>query len=132
MNFVEGGTCHVTGKECLLGTIEVAKRCELQGGFDVWVTQDDEILLSDIGPPSPEPKRSIALGVQKQLANVIAQRAACTIGSPVITTQKECRECGKKYWLSDHESSREERRIGRRYFCPNCIGTVSSPSYWCG
>ena len=65
MNYMEGGMCHVTGRQCLLGTsYEADRECALQGNFDVWITYDDRILISDIGSPSPEPKRSVALGVE--------------------------------------------------------------------
>jgi len=140
MNYVEGGMCHVTGRACLLGTAhELNRECALQGNFDVWITSDDKILISDIGSPSPEPKRSVALGVGKGVADEIAMLAAWKSSGEIITTQQRCRQCGDSYWITEHESS-SFARIGRRYFCPKCIaridrsrvGEVDAPDYWCG
>ena len=139
MNYVEGGKCHVTRSECLLGTSYSANgRCALLGGFDVWVTFDDKILISDIGSPSPEPKRSVALGVGKSVADEVAVLAAKETSGEIITTRQKCRECGGLYWISEHERS-TVTKLGRRHFCPVCIGKVHSartagfdlPEYWC-
>jgi len=134
MNYIEGGMCHVTRRECLLGTAyEPNRECALQGSFDVWITYDDRILISDIGSPSPEPKRSVALGVEKELADQIAVLAARKASGQIITTQQTCRRCGSVYWITEHESATP--KLGRRYFCPKCIeriGEIDVPDYWCG
>ncbi len=138
MNYVEDGICHVTSRKCLLGGLHGSGRpCGLQGEFDVWVTLDDKLLVSDIGPPSPEPKRSVALGVRGNLACRIAECMAVKNSTQVITTQQKCRRCGSRYWITDHH--RTSARLGRRYFCPNCIGRLSDQNgeldvteYWCG
>jgi len=140
MNYVEGGTCHVTGSECLLGTPhEINRRCTIRGNFDVWITRDDKVLISDIGPPSPEPKRSVALGVGKEVADEIAVLMARKNSEEIITAQQRCRQCGGRFWITDHDSS-TVTRMGRRYFCPKCIERYGKdnfvefdvPEYWCG
>jgi len=140
MNFVEGGKCHVTRSDCLLGTsYELNTRCAIHGAFDVWITSDDKVLISDIGPPSPEPKRSVALGVRKSVADRVAMLAARESSGGIITTEQKCRRCGSQYWISEHERL-TVARLGRRHFCPDCIGKVQSsrsvefdlPDYWCG
>ena len=136
LNHMEGGVCHVTGRECLLGiSYDPNCGCDLQGSFDVWVTYDDRILISDIGSPSPEPKRSVALGVQREVAGEVAALAARQTSGQVITTQQKCRRCGNSYWITEHESA--SVKLGRRYFCPKCIvrindGGFDVPNYWCG
>jgi hypothetical protein len=139
MNYVEGGLCHATRQRCLLGTTSLTMaECALRGAFDVWIMQNDDILLSDIGPPSPEPKRSVALGVRRPLAGRLALEAARTMGTRIITTQVRCRRCGGYYWISDHDDSMNASSAGRRYFCSHCIGVVYEMSgsmvgeYWCG
>jgi ribosomal protein L33 len=138
MNYIEGGTCHVTGRECLLGTShEINHECAIRGDFDVWITCDDKVLISDIGPPSPEPKRSVALGVGKRVADEIAMLTALKTSGEIMTTQQRCRQCGRLYWITEHESS--VTRLGWRRFCPRCIGSTDRsvgkfdvPDYWCG
>ena len=135
MNLV-GGVCHATGRECLLEDSHQSNaKCALEGVFDIWIIQDGGILLSDIGPPSPEPKRSVALGVTRRVAGLVALSIARTTGSRIVTTQNECRQCESYYWITDHDEN-NTRRIGRRYLCPGCVGSlekvVSAPGYWCG
>ena len=140
MNYIEGGMCHVTGGECLLGTsYELNHECGIRGNFDVWITCDDKILISDIGSPSPEPKRSVALGVERRVADEIATVTARKNSGEIVTTEQRCRHCGKTYWITEHESS-TITRLGRRCFCPKCIekidrcgvGEFDIPDYWCG
>jgi len=140
MNYVEGGKCHVTRGDCLLGTSHgLNGHCALHGVFDVWITCDDKILISDIGSPSPEPKRSVALGVGKRVADEVAMLAGKETSGEIITTEQKCRECGRLYWISEHDDS-TVTKLGRRHFCPACIGKVQStkglgfdlPQYWCG
>ncbi len=129
----------MTHRECLLGfSHELDRDCAIQGSFDVWVTWEDKILISDIGSPSPEPKRSIALGVDKRVADEVAEFIARKDSLKIVTTQQTCTLCGKLYWLTEHEAS--VARLGRRRFCPACIlkaegsggGTFDVPDYWCG
>jgi len=140
MNYIEGGMCHVTGRECLLGTsYDINRECAIRGNFDVWITCDDKVLISDIGSPSPEPKCSVALGVGKRVADEVAVLTARRSSGEIITTQQRCRQCGKPYWVTEHESS-TVTRLGRRCFCPKCIakfdrisvGKFDVPDYWCG
>ena len=139
LNYVEGGTCHATRQKCILGPVYQRNQlCQFQGCFDVWITQDDNILLSDIGPPSPEPKRSVALGVRKELAMRIAQATARELDCRIFTSEQICHQCGGSYWISAHELEASPR-LGRRHFCPKCIVTFNQKipnkaelSYWCG
>jgi hypothetical protein len=140
MNFVEGGICHATRQKCILGPIYQSNQlCHLQGRFDVWITHDDNVLLSDIGPPSPEPKRSVALGVKKELAISIARTTAREMNCGIFTSRQICHQCGRSYWISEHESE-PAPMLGRRHFCPQCILKVDQKSsvtkgglnYWCG
>lgn len=137
MNYVEGGRCHVNRKKCLLGAAyEPGRNCSLQGDFDVWVTHNCTILISDIGPPSPEPKRGIALGVKREVAYSIAKKSLIRNRVALLTTQRVCQHCRNSYWISDHELN--DARTGRRYLCPQCISTsindrtVGFQQYWCG
>jgi len=130
--------CRVTGKDCLLGTSYDTKHaCELNGNFDVWVTIDDDVLISDIGSPSPEPKRSVALSVNQNVALAIAEVTVRTISGKIITSQQKCRKCGSGYWITEHEYTKS--RVGRRFFCPDCIRGIEGKGsdfdffdYWCG
>ena len=139
LNYIEGGTCHATGRHCLLGTsYDLNRECAIRGNFDVWITCDDKVLVSDTGPPSPEPKRSVALGVAKRVADEIAIFTARKNCLEITTTQQRCRQCGRPYWLTEHEFS--ATRLGRRSFCPECVGRFGEfsvgkfdvPDYWCG
>ena len=126
--------CHVTDGGCLLGASYDPKHaCALQGNFDVWVTIDDNVLISDIGSPSPEPKRSVALGVEKGVALEVAALTARKLSGEIITSEQKCRECGGLYWITEHEYAKV--RLGRRYFCPTCLRGISEIDvldYWCG
>ena len=81
MNFVEGGMCHITGEKCLLGPRGVTAKnsggeCEMHGRFDVWLTEENNLFISDMGTPAEEPKRCFALGVNVRLALDIATAKA--------------------------------------------------------
>jgi len=146
LNFVEGGMCYATGGICILGTKgALAKNddgaCELHGKFDVWVMQDDRLLVSDLGFPSDEPKQCLALGINRNLATHIANEKSKRFGTTVISTQRKCLSCGGSYWMSEHDSSAGNVERGRGYFCPACIGQQTEQSlakrlgilgYWCG
>ena len=131
------GVCHVTHQTCSLSGNLTAYECGLRGAFDVWIRLDNAILLSDIGPPSPEAKQLVALGVTKELAGKLALETARSTKSRIVTTQLTCRHCGGHYWITDHDSM-DTPKTGRRTLCPHCvksIGMVTGPiadAYWCG
>ena len=144
LNFVQDGICYATGGKCILGAEGGLVRndslaCELQGKFDVWVMQDDRLLISDLGIPSNEPKQCLALGINQKLATKIANDKSKGFGTSILTTQRRCLSCGGLYWMSEHAARNAER--GRGYFCPCCIGRETEGSlakklgilgYWCG
>ena len=83
LNFVLGGNCHATGGKCTLGATGASVKnetleCELHGKYDVWVLQDDKLLVTDLGFPSEEPKQCLALGINQRLAARIAGREIST------------------------------------------------------
>lgn len=146
MNFVRGGNCYATGAKCLLGAKGAsvknnAGECELHGKFDVWVMQDDRLIVSDLGFPSDEPKQSLALGINNKLATQIAQEKSRQLGTSVLTTQRGCFGCSTRFWMSEHEALSGAAETGKGYLCPACIGLETEGSmakklgilgYWCG
>ena len=146
LNFVRNGDCHVTSDKCLLRERgELARNqdreCPLHGGFDVWLMQDDRILVSDLGFPSEEPKQCLALGINEQLATQIAQDKSRKSKTIIQTSQRKCLRCGRSYWYSLHEGAAGHVQIEKGYFCPDCVSTENGESltdslgrlgYWCG
>jgi hypothetical protein len=145
LNFIEGGRCCAIGREGLMGANgKSAKneegRCELHGKFDVWVTQNDELMITDNGCPSDEPKQSLALGVNLALAEQIARTKSEELMTVVLTTKRPCLRCGSRFWMSDHdESSSGLAQTRRSYLCPSCLPIdddiaqkLAALSYWCG
>jgi ribosomal protein S27AE len=146
LNFVEGGKCYATGGKCILGSRGAfakndAHECDLQGGFDVWVMQDDRFLVTDLGFPSDEPKQCLALGINEKLAVQIAGEKAGQLGRTIQTTKRKCLRCGNEFWMSKHEGFSYAARSAKAYFCPTCIRQETEESvarklgdlgYWCG
>jgi hypothetical protein len=115
--------------------------CELHGRFDVWVMQDDRLLLTDLGFPSDEPKQCLALGISQELATRIAGEKSQQLGTSLLTTQRKCLRCGMSFWMSDHGGSSGVLETGKAYFCPTCMRRETEESiakklgilgYWCG
>lgn len=144
-NFVQHGGCYATGGKCLLGSRGVVARnqdreCELHGGFDVWLTQRNDLLISDLGCPSEEPKQCLALGVNEALARRISQARAQELRTSVLTTQRSCFKCHRQYWTSEHEKEAGLREVGNSRFCPHCLPErndgdmemLGAQQYWCG
>jgi hypothetical protein len=144
-NFVEGGGCYATGEKCLLGLSGASARnkdgaCELHGNFDVWLTEKNELLITDLGFPSEEPKQCLALGVNETLAREIAANKAHQLQTSMLTSERRCSKCQRSYWVSEHSRSTGLLEIGAGYFCPDCIdkesasveGKVGVQRYWCG
>jgi ribosomal protein S27AE len=146
LNFVEGGGCYATGKKCLLGLEgRLARnsdtRCELQGNYDVWLTQSNDLLVSDIGFPSGEPKQCLALEVNRELAMQISERKRRELGTKLLTTQRRCLRCARTFWMSEHREPDGLIASGQSYLCPLCIRERTSDllankldmqRYWCG
>jgi DNA-directed RNA polymerase subunit RPC12/RpoP len=145
LNFVQGGNCYATGERCILGARgALAKNdsleCELHGRFDVWVMQNDQLLVTDLGFPSEEPKLCLAVGINRELAFRIAEMRCRQLGTSILTTQRKCLRCGMQFWISEHEGS-SAPQTGKGYFCPACMaketeesiaGKMGILSYWCG
>ena len=146
MNFIEGGFCHVTGEKCSLGLRGASAKnadgeCELHGSFDVWLTQRNDLLITDMGFPAEEPKQCLALGINESLARGIASEKAKRLGGAVLTSQRRCIRCGTQYWMTQYRDSRGVLETGHANFCPNCraFGTdeemerrLGAQRYWCG
>lgn len=146
LNFVQGGGCYATGDKCVLGekgasAKNVDRECPLHGKFDVWVMKDNRLLISDLGPPSEEPKQCLPLGVRQDLAKQIAGEKSRELGAMVLTTERRCLGCGRLFWYSDHENSPRQAETGRGYFCSDCLGheteeaiatKLGNLGYWCG
>lgn len=146
MNYVEGGKCYAMGKDCLLGqrgssASNYDGKCALHGTFDVWVTQEDDLLVSDIGSPSDEPKMCLALGINRSLAEEIGRNRSAQLGTRVLTTQRRCLACERSFWITEHKNSEDLTNKGRSHLCPSCIGKgvdglmqekLGSLRYWCG
>jgi hypothetical protein len=144
LNFVEGGDCHLTGGKCLLGLSGASAEnrnsdCELHGNFDVWVTQKNQLLITDLGFPSEEPKQCLALGINETLARKIAADKVDELRTCILTTERRCLKCRRQFWVTQHASKRGLLETGKGYFCPDCIDEgrsleerLSVLRYWCG
>ena len=146
LNFVIGGNCHATGGKCTLGAMGASVKnetleCELHGRYDVWVLQDNRLLVTDLGFPSEEPKQCLALGINQGLAARIAAEKSQKLGTSILTTQQVCFQCGCRFWVSQHHGSSSAAEPGKRYLCPTCLGKESEGSAaqrlgllgtWCG
>jgi hypothetical protein len=146
LNFVQGGECYATGGKCLLGSRGASAsnrdgECELHGKFDVWVTEQNDLLITDMGFPSEEPKQCLALRVNEKLASRIAGEKARKFGSSVLTSQRRCFKCGSRYWVSQHKHDSGLQEFGHGYFCPDCNredaakdfgNELGALRYWCG
>jgi len=117
------------------------EECELHGNFDVWLTQHDDLLITDMGFPSEEPKQCLALGVNESVAQRIALEKSRQLRSLLTTTKRRCIRCGFLYWISQHARPSGLGEMGHAYFCPTCIGWVvdqemerrlGAQRYWCG
>lgn len=145
LNFVQGGGCTVTRGRCQLGQAGSSarngdERCELHGQFDVWLNQDNTVLISDMGFPSDEPKQCLALGINRTLAEQIAEKKACELRTKIETTEHACIRCGKPFWTSRHDQTSGLAKTGQSYLCPDCIDKKNEGAerrlgdlqYWCG
>lgn len=142
LNFVEAGGCYATGAKCLLGLDGAYARnkdgeCRLHGNFDVWLMETNDLLITDLGFPSEEPKQCLALGVTETLAREIARKKAYQLKTWILTSERRCSSCGKGYWVSAHNRSSRLPEAGGRYLCPNCIGKKNVDKLgvqpcWCG
>ena len=146
LNFVQGGDCYATGAKCLLGLEGASAKnpdrgCVLHGIYDVWIMQDNGLLISDLGFPSEEPKQCLALGINEKLAKQIAAERSRKLGTTVLTTERKCLGCGRPFWYSDHENSPRRVETGRGFFCSDCLSheteqtmtrKLGNLGYWCG
>lgn len=146
LNYVEGGRCHLFGERCLLGerganAKNSDEECEFHGKFDVWLTQQDDLLITDMGLPSEEPKRCLALGVRESIARTISVEESRKLATQILTSKRCCVQCGILYWISNHHRSSSLLETGLNSFCPDCINRLTDQEresrlgaqrYWCG
>jgi hypothetical protein len=146
LNFIEGGGCHVNGGKCLLGDSGAAAKnadrgCELHGEFDVWLTEHNDLLITDMGFPSEEPKQCLALGVNEKVAQTIALEKSKNLRTLLMTSKRRCIRCETLYWISQHKQSFGLLENGHSNFCPKCVAHVDDQEmeiklgaqrYWCG
>jgi hypothetical protein len=146
LNFVEGGGCHLIDRKCLLGERGATAKnpdgeCEFHGKFDVWLTEHNDLFITDMGFPSDEPKQCLALGVHESLARTIALEKSKKLVSRVMTSERRCIRCEAFYWISQHKRTLGLLEVGRNNFCPECIDSVTDQErerrlgaqrYWCG
>lgn len=157
LNYVQGGSCLIDGKPCLLGSRgnearNEGRECPRHGLFDVWRTCEGLILISDLGGTYEGVTDCYGLGISLEEATKIAQIRAQTLQAKIATTERECLRCGARFWARGGPA--EERALGRAvgYFCTSClnltpeaeledywkqIGTVQNEpqidlSEWCG
>ena len=99
------------------------------------------MLITDMGFPSEEPKQCLALGVNENLARRIAAERAQKFGTSVLTSQRKCFKCGRRYWVSEHNHASGLQEIGQGYLCPDCMQKdtrkdfekeLGALRYWCG
>jgi collagenase-like PrtC family protease len=146
LNYVQGASCYATSGRCLLGSRGALAsnyhgECELHGKFDVWVTHENDLLITDLGFPSEEPKQCLALGVSESLARSIADGKPKQFARSVLTSQRICVKCVRRYWVSDHKPSSGLLKLRHGSFCPDCLPENSGQAlekelgalgYWCG
>ncbi len=125
LNYIQNGHCLVDGGPCLLGLHGSEARnehgeCIRHGPFEVWRTQEDLILVSDLGGPLGGVKDCHALGVSLEEARRTAQAISRNTGAKVVTTERTCNKCGGRYWprAESAKCGTPNRLAG--YFCPSC------------
>lgn len=126
LDYVQGGSCLIDKKPCLLGTRGNEARnedreCSRHGPFDVWRTEEDLILISDLGGPYEGVKDCYGLGISLQEATKVAQNQAQGLRTKIVTTERRCRKCGTRFWSRGGfaEGGTHGRAAG--YFCPSCL-----------
>jgi hypothetical protein len=130
LNYVQGGTCLIDTRKCLLGRRGNQARnqdheCPRHGPFDVWRTREDSILISDLGGPYEGVKDCYGLGMSLQEATRIARNYAFRLAVKIVTTQRRCGRCGVVFW--PRADLAQESALDRvpRYFCPSCAKAAS-------
>jgi len=114
--------------------------CVLHGSFDVWLTEKNSLLITDLGFPSDDPKKCLALGVNEALAREIAKKEALQLKTSILTSERRCSNCQRSYWVSEHDRSPGLFEIGAGNLCRDCINRKSVEveerhgvqRYWCG
>lgn len=134
----------MTGGECLLGLNGASAHnqnsdCALHGKFDVWLTEKNQLLITDMGFPSEEPKQCLALGVNEDIARKLARNKATELRTSILTTESKCLKCGRQYWVNEHKLHSGLLETGKNRLCPDCIGEIKGLEeklgvlgYWCG
>ena len=125
LNYIQNGHCLVDGRPCLLGLQGSKARnehgeCVRHGHFDVWRTQEDSILVSDLGGPLGGVKDCHALKISLEEARRTAQTVSRNSGAKILTTERTCSKCRERYWPRAESVRRFTPSRLTGYFCPSC------------
>jgi len=125
LNYIQNGHCLVDGEPCLLGLHGSEARnehreCVRHGPFDVWRTQEDSILVSDLGGPLGGVKDCYALGVSLEEARKTAQTISRNTGAKIVTTERTCGKCGAGFWPRADSVKCDTLSRLTGYFCSSC------------
>jgi hypothetical protein len=107
--------------------------CVRHGPFDVWRTQDDSILMSDLGAPYDSVKDCYALGASIEEATKIARALSENSRGKIITTERVCRRCGARFWPRANRLGSDAQGPVRDRFCDLCARLGSGTElreYW--
>jgi len=126
LNYVQGRSCLLDRKPCLLGTRGNEARnedreCPRQGTFDVWRTQDGPILISDLGTPYDGAIDCYGLGISLDEAARVAQNQSQALQTRIVTTERKCRKCGTRFWSRGKSIDRSRPGRASGYFCASCL-----------
>lgn len=138
LNYVQGGSCLIDRKPCLLGTRGNEARneeleCRRQGPFDVWRTQDGLILISDLGSPREGAVDCYGLGISLEEAAKVAQNQSQALRTKIVTTERKCRKCGTRFWPRAKSTDRSPPGRAAGYFCASCLQEATDEQleeYW--
>ena len=137
--------CHLNGSKCILGARGAFvknedRECAFHGDFDVWVTTKS-LLVTDLGFPSEEPIRCIALRVNESVATELASEKSKQMRLPLETSKLKCAQCGALYWSSQHVRAPGLIQNVYANFCPECFSHTDPSEMerrlerqrrWCG
>ena len=126
LNYVEGGSCLIDGRPCLLGdhgnqARNQDRECVRHGVFDVWKTQEGLILISDLGGPCEGVTDCYGLGISLEESTKVGQSHAQSLGARIITTQRKCRKCGTRFWAAAGLGEKIVPDRANGYFCASCL-----------
>jgi len=107
--------------------------CMRHGPFDVWRTQEDSVLISDLGVPYDGVKDCHALGVSLEEVTKIVRALSQNSQVRIITTERACKKCGARFWPRANRLGSDVRGPVRDHFCDSCARLRSGSElmkYW--